>query len=131
MGRGGGLSHRDVRPGIRDLDQSALDTPFKLASASETVATEWLDGLTLRPEISSDQKDAVAVGAVVDETRPPDSFLLVQVVQPSQFLGIACVPPEFNAETPKVNLVERETGIRKCEMNQRIRLSRLLTQTIG
>lgn len=77
MGRGGGVSNRDVRPGIGDWDQFAPDVPLKFASASETAATEWLDGFILKLEISSDKKDAVAVGAVVDETRPPDSFFLL------------------------------------------------------
>ena len=45
----------------------------------------------MRSEISSDQKDAVAVGAVVDETRSPDSFLLVQIVELGQFLGVVYV----------------------------------------
>jgi len=85
----GGFRRRDVGPGIGYWDQSALDVPFELVSTSEAAATEWLNGFTLRSEVSFDQKNAVAVGAVVDEMRPPDSFLLVQMVEHSHLRDCA------------------------------------------
>ena len=85
FGRGGVGSRNDVRPSIGDWDQFAPDIPLEFALASETAAMEWFDGFALRFEISSNQKNAVAIGAVIDETRPPDSFLFVQIVEPSHF----------------------------------------------